>query len=148
MADYVRHFLYASLTYLMLGSTLGALLGIPPVQSVLYAQSMGLVTRAHAHLQLVGFVSMMIFGIAYHALPRFSGRSLWSISLARWHFVLGQTGLVGMVLAFSFAGLRGWLPVFGLVLWVSMLLFVLNIVQTIRPAPARKVGLVKVGPQV
>lgn len=48
---------------------------------------------AHAHLQLYGFGTMMIFGVALHALPRFEGRPLPYPGLATLQFVLANAGL-------------------------------------------------------
>jgi len=52
----------------------------------------------HAHLNLLGWISMMIYGVGYHILPRFSGRPLYSDRLAEWQFWLANIGLVGMSL--------------------------------------------------
>jgi cbb3-type cytochrome oxidase subunit 1 len=40
---------------------------------------------AHLHMNLLGFVAMMIFGVAYHVIPRFTGHSLHSRRLAAVH---------------------------------------------------------------
>ena len=52
---------------------------------------------AHTHANLLGFVSMMIFGVAYHVLPRFSGRPLTSPKLAMAHVWVANLGLIGQV---------------------------------------------------
>ncbi|MBI2265855.1 MAG: hypothetical protein HYU64_11885 [Armatimonadetes bacterium] len=92
----------------------------------------------HAHLNLVGFVSLVIFGVAYHILPRFRGRPLWSDSLALWQFRLANVGLVGLVVVWIAKGfysgkmLDHILGTFGLVLTVSFILFVVNIWKTLE----------------
>ena len=55
---------------------------------------------AHVHMMLLGFVTMMIYGVAYHVLPRFSGHPLWSPRLAGWHCWSAQLGLALMVTGF------------------------------------------------
>ena len=40
---------------------------------------------AHVHLNLLGFVSMVIFGVAYHVIPRFTGHPLHNPRLAGGH---------------------------------------------------------------
>src|SRR5690606_13831782 len=46
---------------------------------------------------LLGFVSMMIFGVAYHVIPRFSGAPLRSPRLALAHFWIANIGLALLV---------------------------------------------------
>ncbi|MHC4278268.1 MAG: cbb3-type cytochrome c oxidase subunit I [Planctomycetota bacterium] len=94
----------------------------------------------HAHLNLLGWMSMMIFGVAYHILPRFSGTPLWSERLSVWHLWLANIGLVGMTLGWVNMGLgkgSSVLTVFSIVQGVSIALFVVNMFKTIRTAPTR-----------
>jgi len=44
---------------------------------------------------------MMIFGVAYHVIPRFSGHPLWRRGLAVWHWWLANAGLALMVAGFA-----------------------------------------------
>lgn len=121
-----RWFIAASLSYALLGGLVAlAWLAFPGALSP-YA------LRVHAHLMLVGFVGMMIFGVGLHVLPRFTGRTLFSERLADAQFVLANAGLLAMVagwLAAITAGVR----VGGLLLWTSFLLFAVNVVATVRP---------------
>lgn len=52
---------------------------------------------AHVHANLLGFVSMMIFGVAYHVIPRFTGNPLYRRELAMAHFWVANAGLALMV---------------------------------------------------
>jgi cytochrome c oxidase cbb3-type subunit 1 len=88
-------FIFSGMAYLLIGITLGVIFFLAPQTRVL--------NTVHAHLNLVGFVMFLIFGIAYHILPRFKGRHLYSESLAWWQFWLANIGLVGL-LAFMSAG--------------------------------------------
>jgi cbb3-type cytochrome oxidase subunit 1 len=122
-------FLFAGLTYLTIGVTLGVLFFIFPETRIL--------RLVHTHLNLVGFVMFAIFGIGYHILPRFRGNPLYSERLAWWQFWLANVGLVGMV-AFlslgaylSFGGLRVAQVVFGSTLALSIYLFVYNMLRTL-----------------
>ncbi|WP_243030372.1 hypothetical protein [Thermus altitudinis] len=56
---------------------------------------------AHAHMQLLGFVSLMIYGVAYHALPRFRGVVFRRPGLALFQVLLANLGLLGMTLAWG-----------------------------------------------
>ena len=53
-------------------------------------------TPSHAHILLIGFVSMMIFGVGYHLLPVFAGTDLFSLRLAEIQFWLQNIGLIGL----------------------------------------------------
>ena len=92
MEWFVKAFLKASLTWLALGVTLGATMAAHP-EYVVYRP-------AHAHMMLLGFVTMMIFGVAYHVIPRFTGFPLHSRRAAGWQWFLANGGLTLMVTGF------------------------------------------------
>jgi uncharacterized protein involved in response to NO len=56
--------------------------------------------RAHAFVQVFGFVGLFVMGIACHVLPRFAGRPLAAAALARTMLVLQLGGLFTIVAAF------------------------------------------------
>lgn len=121
-----RWFIAAALAYALLGGLIGlAWLADPALLP-------GLALRAHAHLMLVGFAGMMIFGVGLHVLPRFTGHDLYSERLADAQFWLANLGLLAMV--------AGWLSMFpavsflgGAALWLAFALFALNVAATVRP---------------
>jgi cbb3-type cytochrome oxidase subunit 1 len=92
MEWFVRAFVKASLAWLALGVTLGVAMAAHPVWTVY--------RPAHMHMTLLGFVTMMIYGVAYHVLPRFAGHPLHSRRLAAWHWWASNVGLLGMVVGF------------------------------------------------
>jgi cbb3-type cytochrome oxidase subunit 1 len=89
---FVRAFLKASLAWLAAGVTLGAAMAARPAWTVY--------RPAHAHMALLGFVTMMIYGVAYHAIPRFSGHTLHGRRAAGWHWWASNAGLTLMVSGF------------------------------------------------
>ncbi len=94
----------------------------------------GDVTRAHAHLMLLGLVLMTIYGVGLHVLPRFGGYRLRSERLAWAQFWLANAGLPLMVAGWL-ASLH-WLVTLGGALSVAaMLAFGVNLVFTVRLAP-------------
>lgn len=129
-------FILTSLVYLLLGVILGFIFLAFPDARVL--------RTVHAHVNLVGFVIFMIFGVAYHILPRFRGRPLVSERMAVVQFWAAEVGLAGLLVfmgleAYKFQ-LSSWLPaavivtgliVFGLTLVVSFFLFVYNLGRTL-----------------
>ena len=146
MEWFVRMFVRASLAWFALGITLGLGIAAHPAW-IIYRP-------AHVHMNLVGFVSMMIFGVAYHVMPRFSGHQLASRTLARWHWWISNAGLAGMVIGFMLqphAGMHGMacLVIGGVLETIGAYLFVYNIWRTVsavevaapgppvRPIPTR-----------
>ena len=55
---------------------------------------------AHVHMNLLGFMAMMIAGVAYHVIPRFTGHPLHSRQLAGLHWWVANIGLAVFVLGF------------------------------------------------
>lgn len=122
-------FIFASMLYLLAGVTLGVLFYIVPETRVL--------RTVHGHLNLVGFVMFLIFGVAYHILPRFRGRPLHSERLAWGQLWLANIGLVGMLVLTTLGGyqdLEGLAVLqagFGAILALSIYLFVYNLWRTL-----------------
>ena len=90
---FVKAFLKASLAWLALGVTLGVAMAAHPAWTVY--------RPAHVHMVLLGFVTMMIYGVAYHVIPRFSGNPLHSARLATMHWWAANAGLAVMVAGFA-----------------------------------------------
>jgi cbb3-type cytochrome oxidase subunit 1 len=142
MEWFVRAFMKASLVWLGLGVTLGIGMAAHPGWIVY--------RPAHVHMNLLGFVTMMIFGVGYHVLPRFSGHPLHSRRLAGLHWGLANAGLATMVAGFGLAPHIGGrripiVAVGGMLSALGAYLFIFNIWRTIddpapRPVPLSVVG--------
>ncbi len=89
MDRYTKGFVVASLVYFFLAAVLGIWMG--------GTDAAGWVRFAHVHFNLLGFMSMMIYGVGYFILPRFNGRTLRWPSWVPVHFYLANIGLIGMV---------------------------------------------------
>lgn len=94
MDSFARGFVQASLLWLVLGVTMGVAMAVHPMWTVY--------RPIHMHVTLLGFVTMMIYGVAYHVLPRFTGRPLWSKKLPVWHLWASNVGLALMCIGFAF----------------------------------------------
>ena len=92
MTWFVKAFLKSSLAWLALGVTLGVAMAARPVWIVY--------RPAHMHMLLLGFVTMMIFGVAYHVIPRFVGFPLCRPRLAGAHWWIANAGLLLMASGF------------------------------------------------
>lgn len=121
-----RWFISAALFYALLGGLVGLIWLIDP------GAVPGKVVRLHAHLMLVGFVGMMIFGIGLHVLPRFTGRTLFSERMADAQFALVNLGLLAMASGWL-AGAAKLVAGGGAALWLGFTLFAVNVVMTVRP---------------
>ncbi len=94
MSLYMKRFVYASLVYLGLAALFGVLNGMTDIG---YWGAF-----AHTHFNLLGFMSMMVFGIGYFILPRFNGSDLRFPGWVAIHFWLANISILGMV---AFRGL-------------------------------------------
>ncbi len=120
-------FAWASLFYLVIGSTIGV---------VMVVNSSPL-TPSHAHVLLIGWVSMMIFGVGYHLLPVFAGTDLYSPRLAELQFWLQNIGLVGLAftMPYRYSGstyLIGTM-IFGIISLLAIYIFVYNVARSLIP---------------
>lgn len=130
MDRFVKNFIAMSIVYLLVASVIGVLmLGSP--EYTLYR-------FVHSHMMMLGWVSMMIYGVGYHILPRFAGRLLKSRALAELHFWLSNIGLMGMVVFYvpmvknPEAGIyRALSAGSGIIEAVSMFLFFYNMMVTV-----------------
>ena len=134
MDPFVRRFIRSSLVWLGVGVSIGVAMALDPA-AVAYRP-------AHMHANLLGFVSMMIFGVAYHVMPRFTGRPLHSPRAAALHLWVANLGLAGMVSGFILRVPR-WgvgaplLAAGGVLSAAGAFLFIYNIWNTLEPLRAR-----------
>ncbi len=89
MDRFVKSFIFMSIFYLMTSS----LIGVAMLANEKYLP----LKFVHSHLMLLGWVSMMIYGVGYHILPRFAGRTLKSRAVAIFQFWKANAGLLGML---------------------------------------------------
>ena len=89
MDTFVRRFIIMSIVYLGISSLVGiAMLGSEKAMALKFV---------HSHLNMLGWVSMMIYGVGYHILPKFVGRQMYSKKLGEVQFWAANIGLVAML---------------------------------------------------
>jgi cytochrome c oxidase cbb3-type subunit 1 len=108
---YILWFVYACIIYSIVGFSWGAIMGgIPAYRHFVdYSAHGRLITLAHGHINLLGWVEMAIFGSLYYVVPTVSSRQIYSLKLVKVHFWMHNFGLLGMVVFFLMAGLAGGL---------------------------------------
>ncbi|HEY9206302.1 MAG TPA: cbb3-type cytochrome c oxidase subunit I [Candidatus Methanoperedens sp.] len=84
-------FIKAGVVYLGVSTILGVLITLGPGFSFM-----------HSHLALIGWVSFLLFGLAYMVIPQYSGKSLFSEQLGIIQFWLANIGLIGLSLSYPF----------------------------------------------
>lgn len=124
-------YLRMSVIYFVVGAVIG--LGM-----LLWPSEAGYFIPLHVHLNLLGFMSMMIYGVGYHILPRFSGQHIYSPVIMKVQFWIANVGLVGMAISWPFV-VRGDSPLSETVLilssflsMIAVVLFAINILKTIK----------------
>jgi cytochrome c oxidase cbb3-type subunit 1 len=124
----------SSLAWLGCGVVLGVAMAIWP-QLIVYRP-------AHVHMNLLGFVTMMIFAVGYHMLPRIAGAPLRWEWLGPIHWWLANLGLAMMVAGFftlpSYPVIgRGILAGGGVMAATGAFCFIVNIWRSIDIGTAR-----------
>jgi hybrid cluster-associated redox disulfide protein len=127
MDRYTKGFVLASLAYFFLAAVLGIWMG--------GADAAPWVRFTHVHFNLLGFMTMMIYGVGYFILPRFNGRALRWPSWVPVHFYLANIGLIGMVGAYPQRPSAAFV-LFALLSVASAAMFVVNLGATMLFAPA------------
>ncbi len=127
-------FIRGSIIYLLIGMSFGLIMALPGGHAWLAAIGMGLPTLAHAHAMLLGFMLMMVMGVAYHIFPRFTGNPVRQPWMAQFNLWGCHIGTAAMVLGFLFRGALPWLlPAGALVQTVGLACFAINMLQIVRP---------------
>lgn len=117
---YPKMFVRWAIIYLLIGTLLGFLMGVNLINRSIFR-------FAHVHINLLGFMAMIVCGIAYHILPRFNVRPLRWPGLVRYHFYLANIGLIGMVSSHAMAIATG-LSIFSILFHLASTLMVLSII--------------------
>lgn len=89
---FIKAFIRASLLWFAAGVLLGIAMVLHPAW-IIYRP-------AHAHMNVVGFLTMLVFGVGYQLLPRLFGHPLYSRGLAVAHLYLANIGLAVLIAGF------------------------------------------------
>jgi len=150
MDKYSRWFIIVSVVYLLIGTFMGALMAFHVLDTTF--------RYLHIHLNLFGFMSMMVFGVAYHILPRFMGKTVNWPWLIPYHFYFVNIGLIGMMHSYR-GGYLGqssqtaiiFFGIFSFISFLGVVFFAVNLIpvvmlsrkKAVPEAPAVKSETVK-----
>jgi cbb3-type cytochrome oxidase subunit 1 len=129
MDKFVKGFIVMSVVYLGAAAVMGIVM--------LAKQDVMALKFVHSHLNMLGWVSMMIYGVGYHILPRFMGRALYSNKIGEAQFYLANISLVAMLVFYALnvydpSGLyRTITVVSGAVQALAIFLFLYNMLMTL-----------------
>ena len=131
MDRFVKGFIVMSIVYLAVSTVMGI--------AMVLNQEMSAFRFAHSHLNMLGWVSMMIFGVGYHILPRFVGRPLKHPVMGEVQFYVANVGLVGLLLFYTLNTYNpsetyvSFTAIFGAMEGLSIFMFIYNMLVTIVP---------------
>ena len=128
---FIKAFIRASLLWFAAGIVLGLGMALHPAWVVYRA--------AHAHMNVAGFLTLLVFGVGYQLLPRLFGAPLYSRRLGIAHLFLANLGLAGLVAGFLLPPWGpGLLAVGGILYALGALCWVWNLWRTFNAADARQ----------
>jgi len=118
-------FIKIAVLYLVVGVSFGLYMGMTTKFTL---------TPVHAHLNLLGWASLALCGLVYHAYPAAA-----ETRLARIHFWLHNVGLPPLLLslALMLSGNAAFEPavgIFSIVVALGILLFAINVWLAVQPA--------------
>lgn len=123
MDPFAKNFIRSALIYFAIAAIIGAFIMF--TKRVEYYQ----LKYAHVHVMLLGWMSMMIYGVGYHILPRFNGNPIAFPKLAVIHFYMANIALVGLICTWGIGYIHKG---FGVLNVIAIGLFVLNMLVSIR----------------
>lgn len=132
---YSNFFLLAAIIYLVLAAPLGLIMILSWMGGEWKGWEYYLIP-SHAHLMLLGWVSMTIYGMMYRIIPAFFGRRLYSEKLAWIHLLIANVALVGMALFFWLNRRQegqwvAWLALSGSMQFGGIIIFAFNMFASV-----------------
>jgi heme/copper-type cytochrome/quinol oxidase subunit 1 len=89
---------------------------------------------SHSHINIFGFIFMVIFGVNYHYIPIFSNRPMYSEKWANYHLYMMSAGVIGMAIGLAVLS-RPWIVISAIFEAVGAYLFMFNIIKTFTQKP-------------
>jgi cbb3-type cytochrome oxidase subunit 1 len=132
----VSRCIIAALVYFALGAGIGVVM-------VFWPEWPAVVRTVHTHINLSGWLAMVVYAAGYGVVPRLAGRPLYSPRLGNIQFRLANASLVAVSLfwiivslpepgTLMYALLYSGVAISAVLLAVSAVLFVFNMVMTLK----------------
>jgi hypothetical protein len=116
-----KRFILVSILYAIAGMTLGIIMGMHKDFSLMHL---------HAHINLIGWVAMAIFGLIYKAFPQMAASKIGTV-----HFYLANIGaaiqLVGIYLVLT-SGFEPAIIIGSMITVISIFVFLVNFVKNAK----------------
>ena len=118
-----RSFILVGILYLVLGVVLGMYMG---------ASGKHAAAPAHAHINLLGFTLMMVFGLTYKVFPAMAGHMLATAHF--WLHLVGSVVLLALLFLLTTGRIQEtamvpWAPIAELLVLLGVLTFLWNTLQ-------------------
>jgi len=136
-------FLKVSLIYFIIGVTMGAIMTIGSIYDFVILSK--LFERAHAHINLIGWVSLSIIGFIYYLLLKNPDKPLYSEKLGNMGFWLINIGICAEFVALLIGGyaqassfqagnyvIKMLIVIFAFVMMIGVYFSVYNIYKTLN----------------
>lgn len=133
MSNITRNFILAGFIFFLIGVTLGTALIINSVRDTFVSAAPG-IFLAHSHINIFGFIFMVIFGVNYHYIPIFSNRSMYSEKWANYHLYMMIAGVIGMAIGLAVLS-RAGIVISAFFEAAGAYLFMFNIIKTFTQKP-------------
>jgi cytochrome c oxidase cbb3-type subunit 1 len=137
MDKYTKMFIRASVLYLGLGVLFGLYMA---ATQVVWDEARFI----HVHVMLLGFLAMMIYGVAYHILPRFNAVPMLYPTWVPVHFWTANIGLWGMCITYAMGGpysdgiITILFGAFSTLEGAAIFIFIINILSVLKTTPAEE----------
>lgn len=123
--------LLAAFSCVLLAAILGFLLAIHLGRAFLPGDHLDYL-RAHAHLAFLGWVLLVVMGVAYKLIPMFSLSHGFSPAPGKWAFGLVSVGMVGLMTAWAYGGPSGLEIFYASLLALGVLAFLWQMATVFR----------------
>lgn len=117
-------FIKVSVIYFLIGISLGIYMGLADLFQF---------TSAHAHINLIGWVSFAITGLIYHAFPLAGENKLARIQF--WLMMIGVPLLTFSMILFGLGYFELGGPISGvggILIFIGVVLFIINVMKNVK----------------
>jgi hypothetical protein len=133
MSKYSKWFVLSGLFFLTVGGCFGVLMALRP-DWIVY------IKFSHIHVMMIGWISMMIFGLGYHVIPRFSASKLIDDKWQMIHWWFANIALIGMISIPLFKYVQSLITIrwdllfllFGFLQFMGIVIFVVNMLLALK----------------